>query len=241
MYRGVIDSNSKIVQSSLNWYLDASQLRSYGGSGTTFTNLYGTGKNGTLTNSPVFVTTNGGGFRFDGNGAYIDMGNSPVSNGVYSKSNMSFCIWLYLPYTFFLGSRNICFGGNYGGANFGPQMYVAASTPGGVFTALVYWLIKRDQGDVATISNSINFNTFYNFVGSYDGSYLRLYKNGVLVSTSGYFPSLIFSGNNFNVGGYSADQSFFNGYIYNVIMYNKALSDAEVLQNYNVQKSRFGL
>jgi len=38
-----------------------------------------------------------------------------------------------------------------------------------------------------------------------------------------------------------ANNSYFNGRIAIVQAYNRKLSDAEVLQNYNAHKSRFGL
>lgn len=244
MRYGVPDSKDKVVQDQLNWYLDASQLRSYPGSGTTWTNLYRTGKNGTLVNSPVFVRSNGGYLRFDGYGGsspYVDFGGNPGGNGIYSTTALSFCVWAYIPSSAYLyiGAMNIAFTGVYGGANYGAQMYYTSA--GGV--TQINWLVKRSAGDVTSLSSNISFYTIYNFVGSYDGTNLRLYVNGVKVGTSGTFSGTVFnaSGASFGLAVNSGDQAPLAGNIYNAIMYNKALSDVEVLQNYNVQKTRFGL
>jgi hypothetical protein len=51
---------------SLQLYLDAGLFSSYPGSGTTWTDLSGKGRNGTLTNGPTYSATNGGSIVFDG-------------------------------------------------------------------------------------------------------------------------------------------------------------------------------
>jgi hypothetical protein len=47
----------------------------------------------------------------------------------------------------------------------------------------------------------------------------------------GYFPST----------APAKTSEFFKGYISNTLVYDRALNDSEVLQNYNTLKSRFGL
>ena len=85
MYFGVPDSRNKIIEDSISYYFDASQLRSYPGSGTTWTNLYGIGKNGTLTNGPTFTSARGGGIVFDGTNDYVSLGD-PNTLDLYSAS-----------------------------------------------------------------------------------------------------------------------------------------------------------
>jgi hypothetical protein len=45
----------------------------------------------------------------------------------------------------------------------------------------------------------------------------------------------------FYVGGDPTGNDYFQGYIALVQVYNRALSATDVLQNYNAQKTRFGL
>jgi len=46
---------------------------------------------------------------------------------------------------------------------------------------------------------------------------------------------------NNDIGRLGDGRQYFNGKISNIQVYNRALSAAEVLQNYNASKSRFGL
>jgi hypothetical protein len=77
-----------------------------------------------------------------------------------------------------------------------------------------------------------------------DGTNAFFYINGVLLGTSAY-SSTFMSQTSFYIGiGVGTNNSFleaFSGNIYNTLIYNKALSPQEVLQNYNAQKSRFNL
>ena len=50
----------------LELYLDAGNASSYPGSGTTWTDLSGNGRNGTLTNGPTYSSADGGSIVFDG-------------------------------------------------------------------------------------------------------------------------------------------------------------------------------
>jgi hypothetical protein len=51
------------------------------------------------------------------------------------------------------------------------------------------------------------------------------------------------SGNNvYTIGSYRPEQAVdSNMYQYNLLVYNRALSASEIAQNYNAQKSRYGL
>lgn len=79
-------------------------------------------------------------------------------------------------------------------------------------------------------------------VGTYDGSYFRMYQNGILVETSTlYTTGLGATLNNAGtlIGRRGSTADFFNGAIASVRIYKNALSSAEVLQNYNSTKDRF--
>jgi hypothetical protein len=83
--------------------------------------------------------------------------------------------------------------------------------------------------------------------GTYDGSLsasdrCNTYVNGVLVLEGTSTPPASFSstaGNDFQIGGVSTFYS--DGQIGPILIYNRALSAGEVLQNYNRLKGRFGL
>jgi hypothetical protein len=68
-----------------------------------------------------------------------------------------------------------------------------------------------------------------------------MYINGSLVQSNGTAFSPSYSLSNFFVGSFNGSLELFQGRIANVSVYNRALSATEVLQNFNAQKSRFGL
>lgn len=88
--------------------------------------------------------------------------------------------------------------------------------------------------------NAHNLNTWYQFVGTYDGFNVRLYRNGVLVNTLATAGTLGGSGSNMFVGNYAGTYNTI-GQIPVVKIYNRTLSDAEVLQNFNALRGRFGI
>jgi hypothetical protein len=68
------------------------------------------------------------------------------------------------------------------------------------------------------------------------------YINGSLFSTGSVCGNVYYTGiESFRLGGWGGGGRNFNGKYGSFMFYTKALSSTEVLQNYNAQKSRFGL
>lgn len=72
---------------------------------------------------------------------------------------------------------------------------------------------------------------WYFIVGTYDGSAIRIYVNGVLEGTSAIDGDLSTSTSNVNIGRRVSGDRYFNGQIDEVRIYNRALSSEEVLEN----------
>ena len=87
------------------------------------------------------------------------------------------------------------------------------------------------------VSNNVTYcATFiYDISGSGTQS---IYRNADLMVSSPNHAALQ-NGSQFKIGGVYGGA--YVGKIYQVLAYNKALSAAEVLQNFNTQKSRYGL
>ncbi len=122
--------------------------------------------------------------------------------------------------------------------------------------AFELWSDSNAYFEVGNTSNSFGYvsNTstqWQQLVMVFDGNQtgnsnrLKAYINGVLQTltffnnipaTSGASNSVFSIGNTQGIGG-----NFSDGNIAQVSIYNRALSSTEILQNYNAQKSRFGL
>jgi len=83
-----------IVTDGLVLALDAANVKSYPGSGTTWRDLSGNDGNGTLTAGPTFSTDNGGVISFDGSDDAVDIsgydfgaGEVSISSCVYKDTN----------------------------------------------------------------------------------------------------------------------------------------------------------
>jgi len=237
---GVPDSTNKIVGDSISYYFDASQLRSYSGSGTTWTNLYGTGKNGTLTNGPTFTSAAGGGIVFDGTNDYVALGD-PSSLNLYSASAMTFSSWCYLDY--FLGGRMLLMTATaiLGSAR-GPRIYFGAG--GSPYVCTAYYSFQDVLGSNPAVYTTTNIPiaTNFNITCTYDKVNMKIYYNGVFDSQTAWTRDMNkAAGTVHHIAAPDADSNYWGGRIYQAIMYTRALTAAEVLNNYNVTKQRFGL
>jgi hypothetical protein len=92
-------------------------------------------------------------------------------------------------------------------------------------------------------ASDIPNSSFTNIVITVDGSNIRIFKNSIQIG-SDIAQTISQSGTAYDlcIGNNPADSGYFyDGYVSGVLIYDKDLTPAEVLQNYNAQKSRFGL
>lgn len=88
-----------------------------------------------------------------------------------------------------------------------------------------------------SVGSRLDANTDYNITVTFSGTDVKVYRNGVLDTTTTFttasldFPLTIFT---------AAEQSNSLGNVYSVKVYNRALTDAEVLQNYKMDKVNYG-
>jgi hypothetical protein len=109
------------------------------------------------------------------------------------------------------------------------------------------WNIYFDGTSSATELDSIApaaINTWYNVVAILRGTSMELHINGELDNSTTHLGGLNAAGVDPNLQiGTQLQPSYstysFDGQIANVLIYNRALSVAELKQNYNAQRSRF--
>jgi len=213
----------RIVTSGLVLALDAADKLSYPGSGTTWKDLSGNNKNGTLTNGPTFSGANGGSIQLDGVDDLINISSLVTSDA----NNVTMEIWFKI-ITF--GQYGVFYNGN--SANSG---YGFAFGACGLSTSTLYIFFGGLVCSVVSYS-SMSTNTWYQAVFTRTTSPSTsniMYINGVSRSTN--------TTNNPNAPTTSTAIGSFPGYISIARIYNRALTATEVLQNYNATKSRYGL
>ena len=230
-----------IVTDGLVLNLDAGYVPSYPTSGTTLYDVSGNGKNGTLTNGPTF---SGGSLVFDGVDDYIQ------HDFIYFPFTESYTVsqWQYKP----AGSGTVwqAFTGYeryYGGSTNYSGYFMWHS--GGGFTwyqsfdgSTYYGVTTKSLTTAPTVWGIVGFDTWYQVDVTYNGpsNLMKVYINGVEeISTT---PSLA-PGTDRMTFRYvnKGSQRYFEGNTANEMIYNRVLTQTEILQNYNAQKGRFGL
>lgn len=211
-----------IVTRGLSIHFDASAKDSYPETGTSWFDLV-TSTTGTLTNGPTYSSSNGGSILFDGT-------NDRVSTGIFPNGVRTYMIWI--KYNSATGTAGYQLTGTQQGDAY---TYTGRQDNGNPYT---YGGSGGNGG--ATTDYTLNTATWYyqGFTLASNGN-LGIYVNGSLLETKtgnglGSTPT-----SEFSIGCINTNH-FVNGNIAVVHLYNRVLSTAEVLQNYNSQKSRFG-
>jgi len=216
------------VNSNLTLSLDAGNINSYSGTGSSWIDLSGSSANGNLTNGPTFTGTNGGEISFDGSNDVVVVGSLGT---FYSQGTISF--WMNSSDV----SANIRnpFSTNYDGFNTNVLRFETGETSG----LLKVWI---GSGGLAGLGfSTISSNTWYNVTVIWNQSTNTFsgYLNGSLNVTNSSWT--LWPTSFVNVGIGSGYNRFFQGKISQVSIYNRALSAQEILQNYNALRGRFNL
>jgi hypothetical protein len=216
-----------IVTSNLKLALDAGNLVSYPKSGTTWTDLSDVSRTFTLTNGPIFSADS---ISFDGSNDYVDF-SAPIGSTTVATVEM----WVLLGAAyggkmfFGWGTYDVwCNGGNLGFNTGGGDVYGISSTKVSELALVGNWrhYIFEMRTDVSYTNNKIYINGQLQSLAQYGGTEQGKSFNSGLGRISSWR----------NDAGYCMPM---NCAIFRV--YDRALTQAEVTQNFNTQKSRFGI
>ena len=214
-----------IVTNGLILNIDPANSSSYSGIGNTIYDLSGLGNTGTLTNSPTFTGLNSGNIVLDGTNDYIEIPSISL--------NTSFTIDMYCNVNNLSSTYVIV--GKYGGGAY--DFWLGLSGDRFKFSISM-------PNKIEPITSSISANTWYHVCAVYNATNITasIYLNGILSQT--YNGSSIFQNppGNYAIGAFGAAGGYyFPGYFSSHKLYNRALSQEEIQQNYNATKGRFGL
>jgi hypothetical protein len=223
------------VRSGLVLHLDAANSKSYTGSGTVWKDLSGNGNNGTLVNGVGYTDANKGSLVFDGVNDTVDCG--PLTEIGSSLVGLTASVWIK---TNTNSARCIL----ENGTGFTANTFYMFQENGSNITFLVY---GNGGLDLVQISEPIPYNTniWFNIVGVWQsGQRCKIYYNGVdkTAFRGGSARNSVINGNtNMFVGARAGNQFPFLGNIANVQIYNRSLTAAEIRQNFEATRSRYGI
>ena len=233
----------QLVTNGLVLNLDAAKVDSYPGTGTTWRDLSVNNNNGTLTNGPTFSGIGKqASIVFDGVDDFIEFGDI-LDLGINS---MTVNQWLYF-------SNNNTTQITLSKALAGGQNYRFAT--GLLDTGKLYAFIQGNGGvDITPYgSTTIPANTWVMATYVFDRtSSIKVYYNSVQETLTGgatisQWNGLDFqSPNPFRLATYTAANNtgivaLMNGRIASTQVYFRALSQAEITQNYNALRGRYGI
>jgi hypothetical protein len=209
-----------IVTNGLVLNLDASKPSSYVGSGNSISSISGIGYSGTLINGPTFSISSGGSFTLDGSDDYIF---APIDTNLFS-TEATMIIWLK--------NTNAAAGIGFLGFGQGDQNDHYPWVDGSAYIST----FRNGRLGPITLSSTINRALPHMVSVTTDSSNWKLYQNSTLQHTTSSTGSVYLS--RFTIG-FSINTWFYGGEVYAFMIYNRALTESEILQNYNAMKNRF--
>ena len=228
---GYWNSYTTIITSGLTLSLDAGNPLSYPGTGSTWTDTI-SGKTFTLFNSPTYSSNDGGYLLFTpASGQYAQSNSLPSSLSKWTVE-----VWHYYTATNSGSLPSIItelFPGVTSKINF--NLGSVFTSPGGLESGFF------DGSWRVTASYSLTANAWYYIVGTYDGATNKLYINNTLVSSTSFTGTPTSSQGGIRLMRRWDLPDYWGGRLGIVRIYNRSLSETEVTQNFNNNKSRFGL
>lgn len=221
-------SAGTIVTSGLLLHLDAGNVSSYPGSGTTWTSLVGS-----------YTATLGAGVGYNsGNGGSLTFNGGSVATATVASASALTSLLNNFTVEAWYSSNNI--------SGYKPQIMATGSGSNGfVFgqysTAPTGWKVTK-YGVVDIYIGSIPQNTnWHQVVLTYSSTGgVTVYVDGV--SSGTYNNNINLANPNITTLPIGKGEGLYhNGKMSIVRMYNTALTSTQVLQNFNANKSRFGL
>lgn len=219
-----------IVLNGLVLFFDPNSERSYPGSGTVINDLSGYLHSGSLINAPVYSTSSAGGkiFTFNGTDEYIDLNAYPRLD----SGQATYQFWV----------RD----GDPSDVSLNRQIIARTNTNVGTFNILkrvttgAIGVNFRSTATPATqinYSSSIILNTCYSFITvTYDGSFIKLWTNVSLDPVSQSAAGTIDTAGNatINIARNTTGAAYWTGSIGPIAIYDRALNEDEINQNYYV-------
>lgn len=225
-----------VATTNLVLYYDQTDTASYPGTGTTVTSLVGTGLNGTMTN----VTYTSPYFSFNGTTSQI----SVADNAALEPGSGDWTVEVWLRYSVIAGKTRTYLSKTNNGGGAADWGYGLRTNAG---TSATFFEVGNGTTSITSPSTSVTTGVWYQIVGVWTNiatNSIALYKNGVFVGSNSHsFTSVKNTTNPLYLGNYNGNEfaQQFQGDMGIVRMYSRALSAAEIQNNFDANKATYGL
>jgi hypothetical protein len=222
------------VASNLVLYYDPSNTSSYSGSGTVLNDLSGNGLTGTLSN----VTYTSPAFNFNGTNSTI----SVPDNALLEPGSGDWTMEAWINHSVIAGSSRIIFAKTDGG-NAQDWGYGLRTSAVGVTFAEVGNGTTSLQSNTSTLTTGIWYQVVAVWTNVATNTF-ELFINGVSQGSKSHsFTSIRNTTNPLYIGSFNNGQfsQWLNGSVGIVRIYNSALTSSQVTQNFNADKTKYGL
>ena len=237
----MVTGTPRMVTDGLVLHFDAANVKSYHGSGTTWTDLSSTATSGSLTNGPVFTSTVNGSIFFDGTNDHARIPDSDTFNFTAFTALVWFNSAIFPGNTQYRIVNHQESSARGWGIEMGRGDYIGTGTSSDMllFAHTSNNSTWRNLASVTKLSQSI----WYHAAFSADGTNMKLYLNGTLDNSTASLSSSPYSTISGDLGIAINAQDFstfpWSGSIASVSLYNRVLTAAEILQNFEVTRERF--
>jgi len=197
-------------------------------SGTSATDSSGNNNAATLVNGVLRTTGNyGGGLTFDGVNDYLTVPNSPSLD--ISGTGLTLSMWIN-PQAL-SGGDSVVLGKFWNATMTSPYYQYGLELAGG--TVPVFYVGTTSGVLSASMGSALVLNQWSYLAVVFDGSQVKFYLNGALVTTASLPATITARSNPFRLGADNNTQQFFKGSLDEVRIYNRALTAQEILTDKN--------
>jgi len=236
-----LSHSPKITTNGLVLCLDAANIKSYLGSGTTWKNIAGIGS-GVLINGPTFNNLNGGRIVFDGSDDRVDL----TSLGISIANSFTYEFWCIPTATHQIDGQSTSGAAGTSGqrylidATFFPSPDSGSGISLGTNGVSVYEHAPSYMPPLLVNTTAISSSVPTNIVVTYNNKTPSLYINSNFIVTGSTSPRTIVYGSPTIIGG-NPSYGHFQGSVFLFNFYNRTLTATEIQQNFNALRRRFGI
>ena len=220
-----LSHSPRIVTNGLVCCLDAHDPKSYNGSGSTWSDRSGNGRDGSLIASPTYT---GESFNLNGSTQWVEI--TGMTN--FATANKFTCeIW---------GKSDNSTWNNSGLLVSKRNQFIISTNSGA--TGMTWYAYIAGVGWQSIGTSGVNIQNWHCYTFVYTGGLLYAYVNGELSNSGGNAAWSIGSDTGTTyIGKDDGIVRSLDGDVSTTRFYDRALTAEEVLQNYNATKGRFGL